>query len=570
MRFRQTITLARAASLLLVALFLAACGSVGSAGDRSANSEAAAGERIYRKGIDVTGMPLQAFSQTDVPLGGAQAACVSCHRPSGLGSSEGGYYVPPINGPLLFAPRQLDRRRLFPDFYHQVQPERFKVRLHQPHMRPAYTLDTLAVALRTGKDPAGQQLATIMPRYRLSDADVMALDAYLHTLSAHTDPGVDAQQIRLATVFSDKVPAAEREAVLSTLRAYVDWHNLHLNEDLSRRGFSPYNRSDFVPIERRWTLSVWELKGDESTWRGQLEAQYRNQPVFALISGKVQGSWSGPSQFCDAYRLPCLFPDTDLPAWPASPRGYTAYFSAGLVLEAQVAARFITEEGTDHSVLQVAASDSFGEVPSQAFARELHALRPDLHPRTTVFRDESQLTATLNSIGRDSKPTLVIWPGADARIAINALAATHMRAALIVLPSRAIEAARSLALGDLAGRLRFVDPYELKMSSHAKSFETRAWMHTRKLALDHIVLRFKAYYAASLLDAALFEISNDFYRDYLLERVEDESQKDLNPGMYPRLALAPGERDAAKVAEVVRLDPRQSGGLVSVSEWIAP
>lgn len=565
---RHTIALACTAGLVLAVFFLASCGATRR--DSGPGSQLAVGARIYRDGMDRLGAPVHAVSQDDVPMSGSQAACVSCHRPSGLGSAEGGYYVPPISGPLLFAPRQLDRRRLFPDFFHQVQPERFSHRLHQPRMRPAYTIESLARALREGVDPAGQPLAAIMPRYRLSDADIAALGAYLRTLSAHADAGVDDHSIQLATVFSDRVSPAERGAMLATLRAYVDWHNLHLHEDLSRHGFSPYNRSEFVPIERRWVLSVWELKGDESTWRAQMEAQYGKKPVFALVGGKVQGSWSGPAQFCDAQRLPCLFPDTDLPTLHAQPYGYTAYFSPGLILEAKVAARYIADsEPANPTIVQLAAADSLGQVPARAFERELHARRPDWPLATVTFQNAAQLQAGLNADARRPR-ILVVWPGADTESAIKTIVAAKPQAGLIVLPERAMDAARAFARGDLAASMRFADPYEPDMSSHARSFETRAWLRTRHLGSDHIRLRFKAYYAMSLLDAALFEISNDFYRDYLFERIEDESQKDLNPGMYPRLALAPGERYAAKVAEIVRLDSRQPGGLKAVSSWIAP
>jgi len=573
MPYRKTTAQVRLASFFLAIFLTTACGSVGvDSGKQRVDPTVAAGERLYREGIATNGKPVQAFSQTDVPLSGAQAACVTCHRPSGLGSSEGGYYVPPINGPLLFSPRKLDRLRMFPQFFHQVQPQSFTSRLHQPHMRPGYTLASLATTLSDGIDPAGGKLATIMPRYRLTEADVKALSAYLHTLSAHTDPGVDTHQIQLAAVFSDQLPASERDAMLGTLQAYVKWHNLHLHEDQSRKGFSPYSRSEFVPIERSWSLSVWTLKGDASTWRAQLDAYYRAKPVFALVGGKVDGSWAGPSQFCDEHRIPCLFPDTDLPAWPPSHLGHTVYFSAGLALEAQVSARFIAshEPGNQAQVMQLAAADSYGQLPARVFRQALGEREPHRQQSLITYHDRAELDAALKAATGHPDRLLVVWPGADVTIAVDALAASPPRASLVFLPSRAIDAARKTATTDLAARLRFADPYELVPSSHVKSFETRAWLHTRHLAIDHPLLQFKEYYAMNMLDAALFEISNDFYRDYLIERIEDESQKDMNPGIYPRLALGPGERYAAKGASIVRLAPDKPGGLTTVGGWIAP
>jgi hypothetical protein len=293
MRLRQTITRSSVTDILLpvvAAVALLAGPGRAVAADANPVSDTAQvrfGERLYRHGIVVNGTPVQASSQSDVPLSGQQAACVACHRPSGMGSSEGGYYVPPINGPLLFAPRTLDRLRMFPQLFRQVQPQSFNSRLHQPHMRPGYTPDSLAATLRDGVDPAGQKLAAIMPRYRVTEADVGALSAYLHTLSVRLDPGVDTQDLQLATVFSEHVPVDQRDAMLATLRAYVKWHNLNLHQDRSRHDFSHYGRSAFVAVERNWELSVWTLKGDESTWRAQLQALYQAKPAFALVGGKV-------------------------------------------------------------------------------------------------------------------------------------------------------------------------------------------------------------------------------------------------------------------------------------------
>ncbi|MDE2150089.1 MAG: ABC transporter substrate-binding protein [Gammaproteobacteria bacterium] len=558
---------------LLFATALAACGSVGSGNGHGALSEVALGRRIYRHGVGTDGKPIQAFSQHDIAMVGGQAACINCHRPSGLGSNEGGYYVPPINAPLLYAPRKLDRLRLFPSLYHQIQPQRFKHRLYQPRMRPAYTRDSLGKTLRTGIDPGGNTLAAIMPRYQISAADVAALDAYLHTLSAHIDPGVTATEIRLATVFSDNVPASQREAMLSLMREYVSYYNLNRREDLARGRFSPYNRSEFVPIQRAWTLSVWELKGDASTWRAQLENYYRKDKVFALIGGKVRGSWTGPAAFCNAHHLPYLFPDTELPAWPPKPYGYTVYFDAGLALEAQVTANFLADgvAGSD-SVMQLAAADDYGRLPARVFQQTLGKLEPRVKVQQLTFHGRTDLEHDLRSLHGNFNRILVVWPGEDVAGAIAALAAVRPDAALIFLPSRAIDAVKKQAFSaDFASAFRFADPYELDPSSHVKSYETRAWMLTRRLDLSHPTLMFEEYYAMSLLQAAVFEISNDYYRDYLLERVEDESQKDLNPGVFPKLALGPGERFAAKGAYIVRLDPdRKPSGLSRVSDWITP
>jgi hypothetical protein len=62
-----------------------------------------AGQSIYRDGVLATGEPVRATVQKGVPLSGAAAACVNCHRRSGLGGGEGQNSIRPIAGRLLFS-----------------------------------------------------------------------------------------------------------------------------------------------------------------------------------------------------------------------------------------------------------------------------------------------------------------------------------------------------------------------------------------------------------------------------------------------------------------------------------
>src|SRR5712671_8002310 len=64
-----------------------------------------AGENLYRRGQLPSGEPVQALRQGGATIRGADAACVNCHRRSGLGSSEGRITIPPIAGPYLFIAR---------------------------------------------------------------------------------------------------------------------------------------------------------------------------------------------------------------------------------------------------------------------------------------------------------------------------------------------------------------------------------------------------------------------------------------------------------------------------------
>jgi hypothetical protein len=203
---------------------------------------------------------------------------------------------------------------------------------------------------------------------------------------------------------------------------------------------------------------------------------------------------------------------------------------------------------------------------------KLTTRRPEISHDLKVYHDLSELSVKMAEVSRQltKDDILVIWPGADAHLAVDAVMQQRPSTGLIVLPSRAISLTSTVQYKEFLDRLRFVEPHEITVTKHPRSFVVRAWMRTRGLDIPRPTLQFETYYALSLLEAALMNIREDYYRDYLIERIERESEKDLNPGIYPRLALGPTQRFASKGAYIVRLDPEQPGRLVAVSDWIVP
>ena len=300
----------------------------------------ARGQQLYLNGRIGQGSPLRATTQNDIVVSGSQFSCASCHRISGYGGSEGGNYVLPITGPTLFQAKQLNRVKIFNKLFKEKQTSKFDARMRSPGMRPAYTDQTLATVLRTGVDPAGRELNRLMPRYDLSDGDLADLVAYLKTLSARPDPGVDDSTLHIATVVGDGVDPARKQIMLETMQRFVDWHNLQSDGDRLHPNFSPNYHSTWIGTYRRWELDVWQLKGAPDAWPAQLAGYYANKPVFALVGGMVQGPWAPVHEFCEREKVPCLYPETDLPGLTPT-AAYAVYFTRGLTLEAEVTARHL-------------------------------------------------------------------------------------------------------------------------------------------------------------------------------------------------------------------------------------
>jgi hypothetical protein len=261
------------------------------------------GMRIYRKGI-LPGDRLAPATRAGSVLAPGQVACANCHQRSGLGAREGQQTIPPVVGAALYAPR--------------------------PGGRSAYTDGTLAAAIRDGVDPDGRELSSLMPRYAMAPDELSQLIDYLKQLAARPSPGVSGGTVHLATVVTDDVPAARRQAMVDVMERYL--------RDLN-------DAADARPAADRplhWKLHLWTLGGTAQGRRAQLQSYFAQQPVFALVGGLTTDTWLPVHEFCQVQMVPCLFPNTRLPV-SGAPAYYALYFDRGSVLKAQLLARYFAD-----------------------------------------------------------------------------------------------------------------------------------------------------------------------------------------------------------------------------------
>ena len=123
------------------------------------------GRQLYEDGLSPRGDRVEAVLLSG-PTPGTALPCASCHGPDGAGRREGGIEAPDVRAGALAQLRQVGRRT-----------------------RPAYTAATLRRAVTLGVDSGGQPLDSVMPRYRLSDADADDLVAWLGRLGAAEPAG---------------------------------------------------------------------------------------------------------------------------------------------------------------------------------------------------------------------------------------------------------------------------------------------------------------------------------------------------------------------------------------------
>jgi hypothetical protein len=512
-----------------------------------------AGESIYLNGQLPSGEPVRATVQKGVALSGTAAACVNCHRRSGLGGSEGQNPIRPIAGSLLFSPSQTEfvRRRA--------------VAGGGAAARPAYDRASLARALREGVDPTGRVLDALMPRYALGDDEIDQLHAYLDGLSASTAPGVSDHEIHFATIIAPGVEPDRRRAMLDVLQAFFRDKNGNTRKEARRRDA----RSEQMYLAyRTWVLHVWELAGAPETWRDQLAAHYRDQPVFAVIGGLGSGSWQPVHAFCEGTGVPCVLPDVDYPVVDGAGY-YSVYFSRGITLEADVLARQLAETRAAR-IVQVFRDDELGRVPAQALREALERRGIEALDDRPVSGEGPLPTAVWAGILRDARPaTLVVWlDPADVR----GLAATGPPPAALqtVYLSASLSAMQHAGLPDgWLDRVRMVYPFALPAHRERHLARMNVWLRARQVPLADPRTQANAYFAATVVGDAISHIGENFSRDYFIERIEQMAETSLSPSIYPRLSLGPGQRFASRGGYILGF-PQGAATPVPVSDWLIP
>ena len=182
-------------------------------------------------------------------------------------------------------------------------------------------------------------------------------------LSSASAPGVTDREIHFSTIVTPGVDPDKRRALLDVLQAYFRDKNGGTRKEVRRR---EVGSEQMYRAFRTWVLHVWELGGAPETWHAQLEAHYRQQPVFAVIGGLGHGSWQPVHGFCEEAGLPCVFPDVDYPVVEGAGY-YSLYFSRGVTLEADVLARQLAETRSGMGgIAQVFRDDALGRLPAQA------------------------------------------------------------------------------------------------------------------------------------------------------------------------------------------------------------
>lgn len=525
-------------------------------------AEASSIEALYRKGVLPSGAGLVGQRASGMQIKGADAACVSCHRRSGLGTAEGQIVIPPITNRYLFRPAASADDDM--DFRYMPGYADLK--------RQPYTDATLTAAIRSGIGRDGKPLKELMPRFDIDDDTTAKLIGYLRGLSSTLSPGVTEDTIHFATIVTPDADRAARDGMLAVLRQFFSDHN-----DFLRGGAKPMfsNRNLPYRVTRRWQLHVWELQGQPGTWQDQLREKLAAEPVFAVISGIGGKTWAPVHRFCESEALPCLFPNVDVPV-VAEQDFYNVYFSRGVLLEADlIGSRLIPppgqppvagRSGAPHRVVQVFQKGDIGEDGARQLSADLsssgHATpidRPLDRAATPV-----NISRALSGLKPDDVVVLWLRPNALASLPPSLPGAiVYVSGLMGGLEHTTLPAAwRNAAI--------ITYPVDLPVLRRVAMNFPLAWFQVRHVPVTNERVQANTYLGCQILSEGITGILDLFHRDYLIEQLENMlSQRRVN-GYFPRLGLAPGQRFASKGGYLVKLTGDAPGVVSAHGGWTVP
>ena len=512
------------------------------------------GEVMYRAGFLPSGQPLRGNRQGGVAVEGSDAACVKCHRRSGLGTSEGRIIIPPITARYLFrpngkAPEDMDYR-----FGLDAAAK------HEP-----YTDATLARAIQEGVGRDGRQLDYLMPRYGLDRPAAAALITYLKGLSSATSPGVDADTLHIATIITPDADRVQRKGMLDVLERFIADKNAAILAAERRARASP---EAGYRITRRWQLHVWELSGEPDTWERQLHERVNAQPVFAVLSGLGGRTWAPVHRFCETESIPCLFPNTELPV-SAESDFYALYFSKGVLLEAQLLARRLHDSRGPvqrKRLVQIFRHEDIGEDAAKALRVEARSLALDAVERPlTTNATATELGEALDDVRAGDVLMLWLRPADLARLA----------------PERApgAEVFFSGIMGGLENsplpaawrqNSKMTYPFDLPDLRKVRMNFPLGWLKAKDVAVVAERVQTDTFLACVILADIVAEMLDTLVRDYLVERIEAMLGRRTVNGYYPRLGLGPGQRFASKGGYIVHFAEPDGPRLFADGDWLVP
>lgn len=291
-----------------------------------------------------------------------------------------------------------------------------------------------------------------------------------------------------------------------------------------------------------------------------------------MLGGISNGEWQPVHDFCEAERLPCLFPITNFPTISAS-GWYTYYFDKGYAQEGEGAARYLHRLESlpaGAKILQIVQDSPIGRALAAGFQSAWAELeRP---PVTTMVMTAAQLrdkTGLDNLLQKQQPAVLLLWTDAELLARLPGLFAQLANPVPVFVSSGYLgkkttaipEAVRSRVFITWPYRLTpYIGPQTGGIQSSIPIFTTARDFGDRRIASRTL----SALQQATL--RGLSQLQDSLQRDNLLDIMS--MQMDLVVKDYERLSFGPGQRYVSKGCYIIQLGAGADPPLLQRSEWV--
>ncbi len=476
------------------------------------------GKQIYLEGMSPSGGDMTAIVGTGgVELPASAVPCSSCHGPDGLGRPEGGVI-----------PTNIRWNELTKSYGH----------VHENGRRhPAFDEGSLARVLRTGLDPAGNRLDQAMPLYTMSEEDMADLLAYLRQLEADRDPGVEDDQVQVATLLPLRGPQGKLgQAMAQAMHGYF--------EDVNNLG---------GVFGRRVELLVVPFAATAEATLESLRLALEREGVFALVGAYTAGLDQPVLDLLREEGIPLIGPFTLDPGDEISDNA-AFYMYPGFVEQTRALTDAALDEGGGEAAALMIVGPEGGQVDrlveavqDQARARKAEAPLAVRYPRGEF---EAEVIAE-RVAAAESDALFFLGHQASLERLLPALAAQQASPRLYLLSSFV---PRPLFDAPPAFHYRIFLAYPT-LGSDVSPVGRAAYAQLARdhgLPPDHLQGQIAAYAAAKLLVEGLRRAGRDLNRLGLVDGLE--ALYAYETGLTPPLTYGPNRRIGARGAHVVAVD----------------
>ncbi len=490
------------------------------------------GKRIYHRG-DGGHKPIRARLQgSDVDLPGDQFPCGNCHGFHGEGKSEGGLRPPPI------AWRVLNQTSI------------------SVSGRPAYDELSFRHAVEDGVSSSGSKLNPGMPRYQMNDAQWAAMLSYLKIIGTDqdSDPGVTSTAITIGAALPLSGLQAQLGAdVASTLRASFAAANL---------GGGIYGR--------RLELALEDTHG---TATGALEATRRlieTQRVFALVASVISGNDSDVFGFVAQQEIPLIGPLVSARDTTAEQNQYVFYLLPSFADQARVLVDYLMTRdiGGGKSKPNFAvildntpsALDALVGLKSQS---ESYGIK--LVPNQQFKVNQLVLDSGLNALVQ-AKPDCIFYFGeiGDLGTLVQRMQQRGFQPPILSFASSLGTGVFNLPASTVA---QLILAHPTPLPSEERFNKLSQLLLQSKARLNNPALQALAYADAQIVVEMAKRIGRRIDRLSLTEAIGH--LRDFETGILPPLNFSATERNGARGAAIVRIDPTKKV-YIPVVDWKVP